>query len=61
VALRDRDPPIPVTVIVWIPVGVPAAVPIVNVLVYVGDPLVGFTVAVTPAPDGLTLVLSETV
>ena len=36
-------------------------VEIVNVLVYVGVPLVGFTVAVRPAVDGLMLVLSETV
>jgi hypothetical protein len=36
-------------------------VEIVNVLVYVGVPLVGFTVAVSPAVDGLMLVLSETV
>ena len=36
-------------------------VEIVNVLVYVGVPLVGFTVAVRPAVDGLTVVLSETV
>ena len=43
------------------PVGVLALVEIVNVLVNVGDPLVGFTVAVSPVAVGLMLVLSETV
>jgi hypothetical protein len=46
---------------VYDPVGVLVMVEIVNVLVYVGVPLVGFTVAVRPAAVGLMLVLSETV
>jgi hypothetical protein len=46
---------------VYDPVGVFVAVEIVNVLVYVGVPLVGLTVAVRPAAVGLMLVLSETV
>jgi hypothetical protein len=60
-ALWDRDPLVPVTVMVYDPVGVLAAVEIVNVLVYVGVPLVGFTVAVRPVAVGLMLVLSVTV
>ena len=35
-------------------------VEIVSVLVNVGDPLVGLTLAVRPVADGLMLVLSET-
>ncbi len=59
-ALWDKDPLVPVTAIEYDPAGVLAVVEIVSVLVYVGVPLVGFTVAVRPAADGLILVLSET-
>jgi hypothetical protein len=60
VALCDRDPLVPVTVMVYDPAGVLVVVEIVNVLVYVGFPLVGLTVAVRPVAVGLMLVLSET-
>jgi len=46
---------------VYDPVGVPAVVEIVSVLVYVGLPLVGFNVAVRPVAVGLMLAVSETV
>jgi hypothetical protein len=61
VALWDKDPLAPVTVIEYGPAGVLVVVEIVSVLVYVGVPLVGFTVAVRPVADGLMLVVSETV
>jgi hypothetical protein len=61
VALWDKDPLAPVTVIEYGPAGVLVVVEIVSVLVYVGVPLVGLTVAVRPVAAGLMLVLSETV
>jgi hypothetical protein len=60
VAACDTDPLVPVTVMVYDPAGVLVVVEIVNVLVYVGFPLVGLTVAVRPVAVGLMLVLSET-
>ena len=60
-ALWDKDPLVPVTVIEYDPAGVLVVVEIVSVLVYVGVPLVGFTVAVRPVAAGLMLVLSVTV
>ena len=42
------------------PVGVLAVVDTVNVLVYVGDPLFGFTLAARSVPDGEILVIKET-
>jgi hypothetical protein len=58
--LWDNDPLVPVTVMVYDPAGVLVVVEIDNVLVKVGVPLVGFTVAVRPVADGLMLVLSDT-
>lgn len=52
--MRVRDPPVPVTVTVYDPVGVAVVVDIVNVLVYVGLPLVGFTPTVSPVAVGET-------
>jgi hypothetical protein len=60
VALCDKDPLLPVTVMAYDPAGVLVVVEIVNVLVYVGFPLVGLTVAVRPVAVGLMLALSET-
>lgn len=51
VAERVSPPPVPVTVTVYDPVGVLAVVNIVNVLVNVGLPLVGLTLAVGPAGE----------
>lgn len=52
VAPCDNEPLTPVTVIVYEPAGVDVVVEIVNVLVNVGLPLVGFTVAVSPVAVG---------
>jgi len=60
-ALWDRVPLVPVTVTEYDPVGVLEVVEIASVLVKVGFPLVGFTVAVRPVADGLMLVPRETV
>ncbi len=54
-ALCDRVPDVPVTVIVYDPVGVVVVVEIVRVLVKVGFPLVGFSEVVGPfVTDGET-------
>jgi hypothetical protein len=58
--LWDSVPLVPVIVTVYDPVGVLAVVDVVNVLVNVGVPLVGLTLAVRPAAPGEMLVLRET-
>lgn len=51
-ALWDRFPLVPVIVIVYVPVGVLVVVEIVNWLVKVGIPFVGFSPVVSPVADG---------